>query len=114
MFPERMLLLMKEKKITKRQISTDLNFGINQIKYWEKNNNIPGADVLHEIALYLGTSVEYLIEESEEKEPINVGSDEENAAFLLDLAQQTKNLTGEERAELKNYVEYLISKRKKG
>lgn len=114
MFPERMLQLMKEKKITKRQISTDLNFGINQIKYWEKNNNIPGADVLHEIALYLGTSVEYLIEESEEKEPINVGSDEENSAFLWDLAQQTKDLTEEERAELKNYVEYLISKRKNG
>lgn len=61
MFIERMLLCMKEKKITKKQISTDLGLGINQIKYWQDHQNTPAADVVAAIADYLDVSADYLL-----------------------------------------------------
>ena len=60
-----MLTLMKEKNITRKQICTDLGIGINQIKYWEKNNNYPSADVLYRLADYLGVSLDTLMEISD-------------------------------------------------
>jgi transcriptional regulator with XRE-family HTH domain len=56
---------MKEKNITRKQICTDLGIGINQIKYWEKNNNYPSADVLYRLADYLGVSLDTLMEISD-------------------------------------------------
>ncbi len=112
MFPERMLQLMKDRKITKKQISTDLNFGINQIKYWEKNNNVPSADVLHEIAVYLGTTVEYLIEESEEKSPAGEPELREASEYLSQIVEDIMVLDEEGQKELKHYLTYLISKQK--
>lgn len=65
MFPERMLALMKEKKISRKTISEEVGFGINQIKYWETHGNVPSGEVLAGIALYLGVSVDYLLEKTD-------------------------------------------------
>jgi transcriptional regulator with XRE-family HTH domain len=62
MFPDNMITLMKQKKITKKQICSDLGIGINQIKYWETNRNIPDADVILKIASYLGTTSAHIME----------------------------------------------------
>lgn len=67
MFPERMLALMKEKKISRKTISEAVGFGINQIKYWETHGNVPSGEVLAGIARYLGCSVDYLLETSDER-----------------------------------------------
>lgn len=55
--------LMKERKVTIKKLSSDIGIGINQIKYWEKNGNIPSGDVLKKIAEYFGVTVSALIEE---------------------------------------------------
>jgi transcriptional regulator with XRE-family HTH domain len=60
-----MLLCMKEKKITKKKISSDLGLGINQIKYWQDHQNTPAADVVAAIADYLDVSADYLLGRSE-------------------------------------------------
>ena len=65
MFPERMLALMKEKKISRKTISEAVGFGINQIKYWETHGNVPSGEVLTGIAQYLGVSVDYLLEKTD-------------------------------------------------
>lgn len=65
MFPERMLALMKEKKISKKTISEAADFGINQIKYWETHGNVPSGEVLARIAQYLDVSVDYLLEKTD-------------------------------------------------
>ena len=65
MFIERMLLCMKEKKITKKKISQDLGLGINQIKYWQDHKNTPAADVVAAIADYLDVSADYLLGRTE-------------------------------------------------
>lgn len=124
MFPDRMLLLMKEKKITKKQISADLGIGINQIKYWEKNNNYPDADVIRRIADYLGTTASYLLELVDDPDPIalidpskkdppllplveELGQQLEALAALGDLVDQ---LTEEQVEELRLFAEFLIFK----
>ncbi|MBP3667887.1 MAG: helix-turn-helix transcriptional regulator [Clostridia bacterium] len=122
MFPDRMLSLMKEKKITKKQISADLGIGINQIKYWEKNNNYPDADVIQRIADYLGTTASYLLELVDDPDPIALidpskkeppVQDDSKEAALAVLGDLVEGLTEEQVAELRRYAEFLIEKNKK-
>ena len=68
MFIEKLKSLMKERKVTNKQLCSDISIGINQIKYWEKNGNIPSGDVLKKIAEYFGVSVSELIEEKKPQE----------------------------------------------
>ena len=65
MFIKKMLKLMEEKGIKRNKISKDLNFGINQIKYWETHGNIPSGETVRKIAVYLGTTPEYLLGDNE-------------------------------------------------
>lgn len=76
MFIERMLARMQEKNITKKQISRDLGFGINQIKYWQDHQNTPSADVLDAIAEYLEVSVEYLLGKTDLPTPPSLSAHE--------------------------------------
>lgn len=95
MFITKLKSLMKERKVTNKQLSLDIGIGINQVKYWEKNGNIPNGDVLKKIAEYFGVTVSDLIEEKKPAE--NGGRAEEfirlyealspelQEAFLLQL-----------------------------
>ena len=125
MFPDRMLSLMKEKKITKKQISADLGIGINQIKYWEKNNNYPDADVIQRIADYLGTTASYLLELVDDPDPIALVAPGKKDPPLLSVIEEASQqaealaalgglvdqLTEEQVEELRKYAEYLINKK---
>jgi transcriptional regulator with XRE-family HTH domain len=95
MFIEKLKSLMKERKVTNKQLCSDIGIGINQIKYWEKNGNTPSGDVLKKIAAYFGITVSELLEEKKPAE--NGGRAEEfmrlyealspelQEAFLLQL-----------------------------
>ena len=61
MFAQKVLDLMKQKKITKKKLSKEIGIGINQLKYWEDNDTTPNADVVARIAKYLNVSINYLI-----------------------------------------------------
>ena len=52
---------MKERNISRARLSSDIGFGINQIKYWEKNGNTPSADTVKKLADYFDVSVDYLL-----------------------------------------------------
>ena len=126
MFPDRMISLMKEKKITRKQMSRDLNFGINQIKYWEENHNIPNAFLMSEIANYLGTTAAYLIEAVDDPAPSPVDDamakltasmqealdsiEKEKSPLLRSLENLVKNMNQDQQREMKKYAEYLISR----
>lgn len=84
MFIKRMLELMKEQKITKKQIATDLDFGINQIKYWETHGNVPNAEIVNRIAEYLNCSVDYLLCKTDKKVAPTV-KDSERKQELMEL-----------------------------
>ena len=126
MFPDRMISLMKEKKITRKQMSRDLNFGINQIKYWEENHNIPNAFLMSEIANYLGTTAAYLIEAVDD--PAATPADEAMAKLTASIQEATEKqkapsmlerlgrvmqeLSKEDLDELGRYADYLASRKK--
>jgi transcriptional regulator with XRE-family HTH domain len=126
MFPDRMLKLMKDRKITKKQICSDLGIGINQIKYWEKNNNYPDADVIQKIAEYLGTTTSYLLELVDDPDPMALIDPSKKDPPLLPLVEElgqqlealaalgglVDQLTEEQVEELRKYAEFLISKNK--
>ena len=61
MFADRLIELLKTKKVSQAQISKDLGFGINQIRYWKKNKNVPNAVLVQKISEYLGVSIDYLL-----------------------------------------------------
>ena len=54
-------LLLKEKEITRKKLSEDLEIGKNQIKKWEKGEAVPNKATLFGIAYYLCTTPEYLL-----------------------------------------------------
>lgn len=126
MFPDRMISLMKEKKISKKQMSRDLNFGINQIKYWEENHNIPNAVLLSEISDYLGTNVSYLLETIDDPSPSPADEamakltasmqealdsmEKEKSPLLRSLENLVKSMNQDQQREMKKYAEYLISR----
>ena len=115
MFPERMLQLMMEQKITKKQICTDLGIGINQIKYWEKNNNYPDADVMKRIPNYLGTSISYLLETVENPDPLTfIFPTEQNkeSPIMKMLGEKMRDMSAAELDEVNRYIDYLISRKK--
>jgi transcriptional regulator with XRE-family HTH domain len=125
MFPDRMLKLMKDRKITKKQICSDLGIGINQIKYWEKNNNYPDAGVIQKIADYLGTTTSYLLELVDDPDPMALIDPSKKDPPLLPLVEElgqqlealaalgglVDQLTEEQVKELTRYAEYLINKK---
>lgn len=65
-----------------------MGIGINQIKYWEKNNNHPDADVIQRIAKYLGTTASYLMELVDDPDPIALIDPSKKDPPLLSLAEE--------------------------
>ena len=73
MFIERLILLLKEQKITSSKMLSDLGLGKNQITYWKQNGNIPKWETVEKIAEYFGVSVDYLIGKTDiKKDPPGV------------------------------------------
>lgn len=60
-FSERLLNLMKEKKISKNKLAIDLNINKSSVYYWEQRGNIPDGDVLNALASYFNVSTDYLL-----------------------------------------------------
>ena len=67
-FINRLDNLLKTKKLTRKEFLEQMEFGKNQITYWEKKQTLPNPSTLSKIATFFGVSVEYLtgIEDEEE------------------------------------------------
>ena len=60
-FLEKLTMLMAEKKVSRKTLSTELQIGKNQIKYWEDKGTLPDGSTLIKIARYFDVSVDYLL-----------------------------------------------------
>lgn len=113
MFPERLVSIMKERKITRKQFCADVGIGINQIKYWENNNNTPDGEVLNRISSYLGVTIAYLLEYVDDPYPIALVSPSKKEPPMLEkLGELIRDMTQEELEELDRYVDYLVNRKK--
>lgn len=66
-FADRVISVLKEKKITSAKMLSDLGLGKNQLTYWKNNGNIPKWDTLENIAKYLNVSTNYLLGQTDIK-----------------------------------------------
>ena len=111
-FIERLKLLIKEKNVTKAEISKTLHIGVNQIKYWEDNGNIPDGATLVKLADYFGVSVDYLLGKTDKKNKTD--SDERSLTETeKELLAVTADMDEDEKNALLGYAARLIAKRKK-
>jgi transcriptional regulator with XRE-family HTH domain len=69
MFIKRLLELISEKGISRKQFNEDVQINKNQLKRWEASGTIPNRTTLTVIAQYFGVSVEYLLGETDERAP---------------------------------------------
>ena len=63
---EKIKQLCKEKGIAVRQLEGTLGFSNGSICKWDKS--VPRADALSKVANYLGVSIEFLLDSSEEED----------------------------------------------
>ena len=60
LFSERLEELLKERRLTWKEVAATLHIGRNQKKYWSDNEVVPGLETLTKLAEYFGVSVDYL------------------------------------------------------
>ncbi|MBQ8840899.1 MAG: helix-turn-helix transcriptional regulator [Clostridia bacterium] len=69
MFIKRLLELISEKGISRKQFNEDVQINKNQLKRWETAGTVPNRTTLTVIARYFGVSVEYLLGETDDRTP---------------------------------------------
>lgn len=75
MFWNNVKTLLKNKKITQKQLSVLLDLPERTVETWISRNSIPDAETAVKIAAILGTSVEFLVT-GQETNPAKKKSDE--------------------------------------
>lgn len=85
LFHERLDTLLKERKVTWKEVYTACHIGKNQKKYWADNDIVPELETLHKLADYFGVSPDYLR-----------GTEELKESSLATLDSQTLTLTAKE------------------
>jgi transcriptional regulator with XRE-family HTH domain len=68
---ERIIKLLKEKKILQKDFANEIGFGENNIAAWKKGKSKSYRKYIHQIAAYLNTSVDYLFCKTDDPMPIN-------------------------------------------
>ena len=117
-FIERLNDLIKERGITRKELSEHLQIGINQIKYWENKNTVPNKVTQKVIADYFNVSVNYLLGQTDDRQPSKTESAPtadsipENKKELLDLIVSS-DLSNEQIIEVHDYLRYIMEKKKK-
>lgn len=126
-FAERLENLLKERKISKAKLLTDLKLGKNQFNYWKKNNSVPNGFTVQDIAKYLDTSVDYLL-----GRPDLTANDENGNSYIIEtmapnnqkekppaedeelnrFLKLTERLSDENYQKLLDYMELLLNSQK--
>lgn len=112
-FAQRVIQILNEQGISRKQFYKDLHFGKNQIRYWELHDIDPRSEILGAILRYLNISADYLKSKtniknppSEESEPVYLDSD---VKFILD---EYNDLSPSGKEKLVDYLRYLAQKEK--
>lgn len=60
-FPERLKSLRQDKKLLQQDLAEYLKVAKSTVSGWEVGRNQPDYDILIELSIYFGVSVDYLI-----------------------------------------------------
>lgn len=106
MLVDRIRELLKEKNIFAKDMLAELGINKDQLKRWEDPNATIKPIYLNAIAAYLGTTPEYLLGQSDDKDlPLEKlkGLDEQDIEILVKLSR----LSGEYKKEALSYLDFL-------
>jgi len=104
-FSERLETLLKQNKITQKELAEYLNIRRPSISDWKKDGSYPRVDIAIKIAKKLGTTVEYLI------------TGEEIGGFsqeIISIAQKIAGLSQNDRQDILDFIDIKLKKGKKG
>lgn len=106
LFFDRLNELMKQQGVNRTTLTKELHIGVNQIRYWENNGNIPDGATLVKLSEYFNVSTDYLLGIEDKK---NKATPEEQPIspkqkLLLDISA---DMTDEEIKKLIEYADLL-------
>ena len=108
---ERLRLIREEKGWSKKHTAEEM--GILQDVYLRYENGIrlPSYSVIKNMALTLGTSIEYLSGKTDDKQPMGfiIHSHEKGLSFVIESYQK---LTPSNKENIQKYVKELLEKQK--
>lgn len=114
-FIERLEETLKEKGISIRKFTSDLQIREGNIYYWKKNGNLPQSDVGLKIAEYLNVSLNWLIT-GEGFKFVSPAEVPEEIFYLrkfeLDLFKMYEELTPEQKQVIKTMIKALYNEAK--
>lgn len=112
MFYKNLTALCAKNNTTPTAVIEALGLSRGSVTHW-KNGKIPHDSTLIKIAVHFGVSVDDLLSDAKEKSPDESELDELDA-YLAEIGIEIRAMDDNDRRELKNYVEFLVSKKKKG
>ena len=107
MFFENLEKLIEEKKVTKNKVLADLGLNKSSMLNWKTRGNIPDGETLIKLANYFDVSVDYLLGLPTKVNGVSITPEEKEVLELI------KMLTEDEVKQARDYIGYIISRRKK-
>lgn len=104
MIGERLQELRNDKGLTQKELAEAVAVSQYTISSYETNRSEPNHEITVRIAQFFDVSSDYLMGLIDEPLPLN-GRDK-------DLLRLPRNLTGEEKQDIKKYIAYVVAKRR--
>ncbi|AOZ92211.1 helix-turn-helix domain-containing protein [Paenibacillus crassostreae] len=109
---ERIELLIKDKRMTKKLFCEELGISTGNLGDWKRGKSTPSTNKLIEIGEYFNVSLDWLIVG---REPYNETIMEEHRAYVVDdvqwLQRIVPKLSEQERTCIKEYIEFTNYRR---
>lgn len=99
MFSDRLDTVLKEKKITQKELAEKIGIRRPTISDWKKNGACPPIDIALRIADYLGVDCRWLVT-GEESETITLSQEEKK------LLAEWRELSGQDKEEIEMLIDF--------
>ena len=109
-FGKRLKSLRDEYHVYQKQLADYLNVSLGTISSYEKDQNIPDASALRQLADFFDVSCDYLLERTRYKQGIDILSHPLITGYTIsDFITMLVTLDREEQESVRKYLEYLAS-----
>ena len=111
MFWETLSNLCNERGISPNGVCAELGLSNATATKW-KNGAVPRQSTLRKIADYFGVSVSYLLGVADNPDPISLVDPSKKEPPMLEWLDKLDDMTPDELAEVEQFVEFILSKKK--
>ena len=96
--------VLREQKKTASKMSRELGFSSGLYSQWKQGKQSPSADRLYKIAVYLGTSVDYLV---------GLAPDKESVGLRREIMQTLNELPPQSLEKVRDFVLFIAAQSEK-